>query len=99
MSLVELLAHPVARQLTLALLHFVWQGLAIAVVLVLVVELLGIRRPQARYACSLAALALMLICPMATFGWLGSGEREAGGQVSNPSVSFMQISLTGGLES
>ena len=99
MSLVELLAHPVARQLTLALLHFVWQGLAIAVVLVLVVELLGIRRPQARYACSLAALALMLICPMATFWWLGSGESEAGGQVSNPSVSFMQISLTGGLES
>ncbi|HEX5106026.1 MAG TPA: hypothetical protein VFV87_19540, partial [Pirellulaceae bacterium] len=76
MSLVEVLAHPVARQLTLALLHFVWQGLAVAVALVLAVELLGIRRPQARYACSLAALLLMLICPLVTFWLLGVGESE-----------------------
>jgi beta-lactamase regulating signal transducer with metallopeptidase domain len=85
MSLVELLAHPVARQLTLALLHFVWQGLAIAVVLVLVVELLGIRRPQTRYACSLAALVLMLICPVATFWLLGVTNEPAVGWTSGPS--------------
>lgn len=76
MSPVEVLANPVARQLTLALLHFVWQGLAIAVLLVLAVELLGIRRPQARYACSLAALLVMLACPIVTFFWIGSNDES-----------------------
>ena len=71
MSLVELLAHPAARLLTLALAHFLWQGLAISVLLLLVVELLGIRRTSARYACSLAALIAMLACPLVTLGWLG----------------------------
>jgi len=71
MSLVELLAHPAARLLTLALAHFLWQGLVIAVLLVAAVELLGIRRAAARYACSLAALLAMVACPLVTLGWLG----------------------------
>jgi beta-lactamase regulating signal transducer with metallopeptidase domain len=98
MSLVELLAHPVARQLTLALLHFVWQGLAIAVVLMLIVELLGIRRPQTRYACSLAALALMLACPVATFWLLGATDEPAVGWTSGPSLNVLAESHTDGSE-
>lgn len=70
LSLVELLAHPAARLLTLALLHFLWQGLAIGVLLVAVVELCGIRRTTTRYALSLAALCAMLLCPLATLAWL-----------------------------
>jgi beta-lactamase regulating signal transducer with metallopeptidase domain len=76
MSPVELLANPLARQLTLALMHFVWQGLAIAVLLVLAVELLSIRRPQARYACSLAALVAMLALPVVTFCWIGPSSHD-----------------------
>jgi beta-lactamase regulating signal transducer with metallopeptidase domain len=66
----ELLAHPAARALTLALVHFLWQGLAIAILLAATVELLGIRRAPARYACSLAALLAMLACPLVTLAWL-----------------------------
>jgi beta-lactamase regulating signal transducer with metallopeptidase domain len=76
MSPVELLAHPAGRLLTLALLHFLWQGLAVAGVLVLVVDLGGVRRAAARYACSLASLGAMVACPLATIIWL-SGNRNA----------------------
>lgn len=72
MPLVELLAHPLARLATLTLLHFLWQGVAIAVLLAVVVQVGRIRSVQARYACSLAALALMIACPLATFGWLAA---------------------------
>ncbi len=74
MSPVELLEHPLAAAATLALVHFLWQGLAITAALVAVVELLGIRRPQPRYLCSLAALVLMALCPLATLAVVGSGE-------------------------
>ena len=66
MSPFEALAHPLAAALALALFHFLWQGLVIAAVLIGAVELFGIRRPQARYLCSLAALVLMAACPLVT---------------------------------
>ncbi|MEX2176399.1 MAG: M56 family metallopeptidase [Pirellulaceae bacterium] len=70
MSPAELLDHWLWRNLTLTLLHFVWQGLAIALLLALVVEVLRVRRASSRYACSLAALVAMALCPAATLGWL-----------------------------
>jgi beta-lactamase regulating signal transducer with metallopeptidase domain len=105
MSPVEVLANPVARQLTLALLHFVWQGLAIAVLLVLAVELLGIRRPQSRYACSLVALLVMLVCPVATFLWISTGNESlrASGFIpeaySSPMIDGEPANIFAGVES
>ncbi len=66
MSPPELLEHPLAEAVTLALAHFLWQGAAIAAALVSIVKLLGIRRQQNRYLCSLAALVLMAACPAVT---------------------------------
>jgi beta-lactamase regulating signal transducer with metallopeptidase domain len=56
-----------------------WQGLAIALALVLLVQLAGIRRARSRYACSLAALVLMLVCPALTFAWLNGSEIPVAG--------------------
>ena len=70
MSLVEWLAQPAGRVLSLALLHFVWQGLLIALLLAAVVELARIRRAATRYACSLVALLAMMVCPVGTLTWL-----------------------------
>jgi beta-lactamase regulating signal transducer with metallopeptidase domain len=83
MTVAEIFSHPWAAAATLALVHFLWQGLAIAAALLAVVQGLGIRRPQGRYACSLAALVLMAACPLATLAVVGApaaGEwgREAG---------------------
>jgi len=72
MSYAEWLVQPSARLLTLALAHFLWQGCAVALLLVAIVELCNIRRAQARYACSLAALLVMVACPLGTLAWLGS---------------------------
>ncbi|HZN34646.1 MAG TPA: M56 family metallopeptidase [Pirellulaceae bacterium] len=87
MSLVDLLGHPAARLLTLALAHFLWQGALIAVLLAAAVQLLGVRRATSRYACSLAALAAMLICPLVTLGWLSlPGEEPVGWAVPTSGV-------------
>jgi bla regulator protein blaR1 len=66
MPLPELFEHPLAQALALALVHFVWQGAVVALVLVAVVELFRLRRPQARYLCSLVALLVMVACPLVT---------------------------------
>jgi beta-lactamase regulating signal transducer with metallopeptidase domain len=48
-----------------ALLHFLWQGTAIAAITAVTTAV--IRRPSVRYLCALAALGLMLLSPIATF--------------------------------
>ena len=54
--------------LTLALLHFVWQGALIAGGSVLAVWLLGRDSPQRRYRIYLTAMVLMLLCLPVTLG-------------------------------
>ena len=58
-----------AQALRTALLGFVWQGLVVALLLWIGLYLLRKRQPQARYAASCAALALLMALPVAT-GWL-----------------------------
>src|SRR5215469_12162436 len=48
-----------------ALLHFVWQGTALAAIAAAAMAL--VRRPSARYAIGLIVLALMLLSPVATY--------------------------------
>jgi beta-lactamase regulating signal transducer with metallopeptidase domain len=67
MNLPELFAHPLGQRLAVALLHFVWQGAAVATVSLLLLRFAPFRTPQTRYAYCLAALVLMALCPVATF--------------------------------
>ena len=71
MTAIEWLAQPWARLITLSLLHFLWQGLAICLALAAAMELFRIRQSTDRYACSLMALLMIAICPPATCrpGW------------------------------
>jgi len=55
-------------QLSLALLHFVWQGALIVAGAVLAAWLAGRGSPQRRYCIHLTALALMLLCLPVTLG-------------------------------
>jgi beta-lactamase regulating signal transducer with metallopeptidase domain len=48
-----------------ALLHFLWQGTALAAIAAVAMAL--IRRPSVRYVIGLSALALMLLAPVVTF--------------------------------
>ena len=56
----------ISQALSAALLHFVWQGTAVALLVWIALLLLRNRAPGTRYAASCAALALMAALPAAT---------------------------------
>ncbi|WP_224240407.1 M56 family metallopeptidase [Hyalangium gracile] len=58
----------VLESLGWALLHLLWQGALVAVVLALALRVLGRRAANARYALACGALVMMLALPLAT-GW------------------------------
>jgi len=69
-ALTTLLSHPEVARLNLVLLHFLWQGLILA--LLAGGGLLALRKagPNARYALLLAMLGLMAVAPVVTYGVL-----------------------------
>ncbi len=73
-TLEVLSAHPLADALGATLLHFMWQGAAVAVALVVALRLLG--GAHVRYLASCAALAMMLFLPVTTFSVLAWGGVE-----------------------
>jgi TonB family protein len=54
-----------------ALLHFVWQGALVALLLWCALALVDVRRPRVRYALCCGALVLLAALPLATFVQLG----------------------------
>lgn len=58
---------PTVERLAWTLGHFLWQGLAIGLLLVLTLKLGRVRRHQVRYVYSVIAFAAMSIAPVATF--------------------------------
>jgi beta-lactamase regulating signal transducer with metallopeptidase domain len=61
-----LTSDPFVHALAWALVHFLWQGAAIAALVLLWLRV-GRPTPQARYAGGVAALAALLLAPVATF--------------------------------
>ncbi|MBC8114543.1 MAG: M56 family metallopeptidase, partial [Candidatus Saccharimonas sp.] len=70
MNALHVLPEQMTQRLAWGLVHFVWQGTAVAVLLALTLWLGRIRRPSTRYAISLIALLLMAVCPVITFVWI-----------------------------
>jgi beta-lactamase regulating signal transducer with metallopeptidase domain len=62
----QALSDPLAQRVAWALIHFLWQGGAIAATLALALRMPGLRSPQRRYAVSVASLVLMALCPLVT---------------------------------
>ncbi len=79
------------RILGWCLLHFVWQGAVLA--LVLCALLARLRSPQARYASAVCALTAMMIAPFATYALLQQSPAPTG-QVSVAGIA----QIRGGLE-
>jgi beta-lactamase regulating signal transducer with metallopeptidase domain len=59
------------QTLAWSLLHFLWQGAAIAAVAAAVMHVF--RKPATRYAVGISALGLMFLSFCVTFAWLGAG--------------------------
>ncbi len=60
-----------------ALLHFVWQGVLVALALAAVLWLVPARAARVRYALACLALAAMAITPIATLTWLAADPARA----------------------
>jgi hypothetical protein len=64
----NLISPELLRTLGWTLLHFIWQGAALAALLA--VAMAACRSAAARYALAVGALALMMASPVITFLWL-----------------------------
>jgi beta-lactamase regulating signal transducer with metallopeptidase domain len=71
----EWLSSDVLRSMALALLHFVWQGAALAALASLLLAVC--RRASTRYAIAVVALVAMAAAPVATFLTLRNADRRA----------------------
>ncbi|HUS72214.1 MAG TPA: M56 family metallopeptidase [Sedimentisphaerales bacterium] len=67
MSITEFLSQPVWQRLGLTLVHFLWQGLAVAVLVGVLVRVFRLNHGNARYAAYLLAFIAMIVCPVVTF--------------------------------
>ena len=65
-TLTELLSNQVAQRIAWSLIHFLWQGTAVALLLAITLYLLRNRSSRERWATSCAAMALMAVLPIAT---------------------------------
>ena len=63
----DMLGEPVWQRLTWTLLHFLWQGLAVAAVVATLLYVWPVRRAHNRYLIYLSALIAMAVCPLVTF--------------------------------
>ncbi|MEN6424879.1 MAG: exosortase-associated EpsI family protein [Phycisphaerales bacterium] len=75
MSVVECLSQPVWHRLSLTLIHFLWQGLAAALIACAAVRLLRLQRGNPRYLAYLVAFVAMAACPLITFAVLDASSR------------------------
>ena len=78
----------VMRTLGWALVHFLWQGLALAALLSAAMAMC--RSASARYALGVGALVLMLAAPVVTFGILWSSRPDANISLA-PSISLSAL--------
>ena len=80
-TLLEAVSQPVWQRVTITLVHFLWQGMAVAMLLSVVIDLFRIRSARTRYVLSLGALVLLAACPLVTFFALDAPQ-TAGHQVA-----------------
>ena len=72
-----MLGEPVWQRLTWTLLHFLWQGLAVASVAAMFLYVWPLRRAHNRYLVYLSALIAMAACPLVTFMAVEAPESAA----------------------
>src|SRR5215470_18469143 len=86
-----LLTHPLVTALGWALIHFIWQGTFVALLLAGVLRMVRGMSTNARYATACAALLLMSLAPLATMAIIISSEP---GKTANR-LSHVSATLSG----
>ena len=83
------LSPEVMRPAGWALLHFVWQGTALAALAA--VAMAPFRKASARYVLAVAALVLMFAAPVATFSYYRSADAISTWTPSTPTTVLSQV--------
>ena len=78
MNFQSLFFNTLVDRIGMALVHFLWQGAAIAVVLAVALRILRQRSPLARYRAAWAALVAMTFCLPITAYYFPSAPRGDG---------------------
>jgi hypothetical protein len=71
------MTQPLVHYVGWSLLHFLWEGAIVALLLTSALRLLSNRSSQLRYTAACCALVLMAASPPVTFGLLGINSRTA----------------------
>src|ERR1051326_4197758 len=87
MSMSSIINHPLAQAFAWSLVHFVWQGTAIALTAFAVMRI-GRLSASARYATGVVAMAAMLVAPAITFARLAAVTAPFAGAPSADPASF-----------
>jgi GWxTD domain-containing protein len=82
---------PLIHAVGWSLLHFLWQGAIVAVLLTSALRLLRNRSSDLRYAAACCALVLMAASPLVTFGWFAVNSSAAGQTFSHAIVEKNQM--------
>jgi GWxTD domain-containing protein len=82
---------PLIHAVGWSLLHFLWQGAIVALLLTSALRLLRNRSSHLRYAAACCALVLMAASPLVTFGWFAVNSSAAGQTFSHPIAEKNQM--------
>jgi TonB family protein len=85
-TLMEFFGHPLVHALGWTLLHFLWQGAAIAGLLWCVLALLSGRSSQARYGTACFALTLLVAAPVITLAHIAANEYRMRAALADASI-------------
>jgi ankyrin repeat protein/beta-lactamase regulating signal transducer with metallopeptidase domain len=96
MTFIRFLSEPFWQQLGLTLIHFLWQGLAVALGVTTAVRLFRLGHGHGRHAAYLLAFTLMAMCPLLTFLVIGR-PAETGPMPPEPVVAGADASPTMGI--
>lgn len=67
MSIIEFFSQPVWQRIGLTLVHFLWQGLIMAILVCVCVRILKVHGGNNRYTVYLMAFLATMLCPIVTF--------------------------------
>jgi hypothetical protein len=76
-SVIQLLALPLVHALGWTLLHFVWQGAVVAVMLACTLALIPVQASRLRYVLACAAMLLVIVLPVARLGMLAANPQTS----------------------
>ncbi|RYF73971.1 MAG: hypothetical protein EOO39_09410, partial [Cytophagaceae bacterium] len=93
MKLTNWLSSPIAEALGWTLIHALWQGFAVVLVIAVLVHIARRSRAALRYRIGMSGLFLQVMASLGTFAWYYESRTLAGPVTATPSLSNVPTSI------